>query len=243
MSSIASQQKSKEGPRVFIGYVKYFNFLQEFDPAVFNGHPKIGSIYRVIEDKNGYRLYLGRVTNSNIDGLVLGSNLSGTYGDKWEFEIIELTTDNILDFDLSSESLEQLAKWKDGGNEDVWQLLNYAPTTVSLPTRGAPFDDYLARQIKQMLDIAQQRQMRIPDENPVPVPTPIPQKVVDEMDKIVENGANDFNRIVDTDPETAKTICRLLSHIVSTYNPPLPKDPYQVLYELILKIQGRYNGQ
>lgn len=222
MTSIASQQNTDGGPRVFIGYVKKFKFINGHTSELFGGHPKEGRLYRIIQyPSGGFGLYVGgREKGSKWDGIELGDILSGTYLDKWEFEVVELTEDNILDLAIEPDDLTNLSLWKDSANADLWDKLKSArsvvveiqapqSTTTGVPIQ--PFDEYLRDAIKKALE----------------------QEEEDAATDLIEEGATAFNKISDTNKELAYAICGLLKYIAAELDPK--SATYETIYSALLK--------
>lgn len=128
-------RKKKETEKeydILIGYVRTFDFEEPLDRARLSGHPKIGGIYRLLKDPQGWRLHIGRENNAEgMDGLYLGELsiynkdkdvIKGTFG-RYSFEIMVLNTNNYLDFELSMEDHKQLIEWLDTDNADLWERL------------------------------------------------------------------------------------------------------------------------
>ncbi len=232
MSSIASQQKTKNGPRVFIGYVKYFNFLAQGPRTFFGEHPKEGNIYRIVETvtPKEYRIYIGKDSQSHIDGLVLGQELKGFFPEKWEFEIVEVDKNNILDLNLDSENLRKLDVWNTTNNEDLWKLLEKPPvvqriTDTDIAKLVAPPDDEIEAIIRKALEEISDR-----DEETEETGAMLSPQLEND---IYSMGATDFNTILRNDKHMAMVICGLLRHIAMKYD---EKSPYEDIYKLLQNI-------
>lgn len=82
-------------------YIKKFSYYHPEVAESFSGHPRTGGIYRSL-----YHLHTKHHRLLLPDGIVLGFNqLVGNSGDA-EFDLAEITKDNILDFNLSEEDLD-----------------------------------------------------------------------------------------------------------------------------------------
>jgi hypothetical protein len=182
---------------------------------------------------NEYRLYLGRTTGSIVDGLILGKTLVGNYLGKWEFDIEELTTDNILNFDLSPEQLRQLDIWKTTQNSDVWDVIQKASQILSISKaleidRQSKMVDEMQERINT--DLKEFLKEVVEGEEAV-------KRREDEHDDYKLNkialGADAFNTIVDEDKEMAILICELLIHIADTYK---NKSEFNKIHQILINL-------
>lgn len=110
---------------ILVGFIDKFDFADEKSHNQLSGHPKVGGVYQIIYKNDLYCIHIGHEnTNVNLDGIVLGPELSGNYMDKWSFNVIPLTKDNFIDYPLSVEDMEKVAGWLDSDHKELRKLLN-----------------------------------------------------------------------------------------------------------------------
>jgi len=116
---------------ILVGYVNNFEFKDEATKNNLNGHPIVGRVYQIIKIDGVYYIQIGaEKTQGMLDGITLGESLSGTYGDKWNYDVIPLTKDNYIDFTLNQEDYENVEKWLDTDHQDLRNKVNGVVTPV-----------------------------------------------------------------------------------------------------------------
>src|SRR5258705_1593714 len=122
-------------PEIIIGFIDKFKFLHPEKYTILNGHPKEGRIYRLMRFEDYYNIYIGAEnTNNKLDGILLNDELSGTFNDSWEYNVIPLTKENYLDFPIVEEDLDLLLKWFETDHSDLKKLMG-------LPVKEIPVAD------------------------------------------------------------------------------------------------------
>ncbi len=105
-------------------YVDEFQWLSHMDTEAFSGHPKPKSVYRAIfnKDTRGYRIIYG-TTNGNPQAIVLKNLANKNKGVGYLSNMVILTRDNILNFDISDEDLDKMVFWIDTENKDLDDIM------------------------------------------------------------------------------------------------------------------------
>lgn len=126
-------------PEILVGYVNFFNFQDQHSEAILQGHPKKGRVYQLIKDEEyGYRLHIGRENTKEqlMEGILLGTELSGDHDEKWHFDIAVVNQDNFLDFDISQEDAKKLEYWFQTGNQELKETLTKPTRVVAADSEG-----------------------------------------------------------------------------------------------------------
>lgn len=109
--------------KILIGYVKSFDYTDEQEAAMLNGHPIPGRVYRVIQDSKGYRLHIGREANPmGIDGWMLGSRLKNRLR-AYSFDIQIINPENYSDFNIHPDDVKKMLEWLNNKNKDLYDYL------------------------------------------------------------------------------------------------------------------------
>lgn len=101
-------------------YINSFKYHDKDESKRFFGHPKPGKVYRAekIESQGIYKVPLR--SRDGVGGIVLDPNASEGRDDpgKWEFDISEVTEDNLSQFDISIDDLNIIQEeWIDDYEE------------------------------------------------------------------------------------------------------------------------------
>lgn len=115
--------------KFLIGYVRNFEYLSPDVQAVFDPHPVVGGVYQILERDGQYIIHLGELAaNKQFKGIFLGPSLEAETEGKWRSDIVVITKDNMLDFPISSENLQQIGNWLDSEHK---QLKDELTTKIS----------------------------------------------------------------------------------------------------------------
>jgi len=138
---MAKRKKAEKATNVeiLVGYVKHFKFNDKFSEDLLMGHPKEGRIYQIIKDDlYGYRLHVGEENTKDkaMSGILLGHELQGNYGNRWEFDVALINNDNYLDFDITTEDLEKLQGWLQDGNAKLKEVLERPVAVATMSENG-----------------------------------------------------------------------------------------------------------
>ena len=124
---------------ITVGYVNAFSFSDANQQSELGGHPIPGRVYQLIKLNDEYLLQIGKaLTKSNIDGIMLGPSLVGSFHGKWEFDISEITQINIHEFDISPDDIEVVAKWVESGNKELNHLIDVSTLDPTPEIRHEP---------------------------------------------------------------------------------------------------------
>jgi len=130
--------KKQEEPKVLVGYVNEFEFIDKKSLELFNGHPAVGRIYQLIyDDTYGYRLHIGSdKTKQGLQGILLGPELASNYDNRWKFDISLVTKENFINFDIISDDIKYLSEWFGDPSELLKDVINQEVRIVANNDNG-----------------------------------------------------------------------------------------------------------
>ena len=136
---------NSENSKVVVLYVKDFKWLDQYTAEHFGGHLKNKRVYRAIYNKDidSYRvLYTieGRHNAVNLPSLITKS------GAMYTSNIVLIDKQNIVDFDISEEDLDQIIKWDD--HKDLKKIIDER-RVVSQDQQEPEFIQELFKMVKQ----------------------------------------------------------------------------------------------
>lgn len=104
-------------------YVKNFKWLDMVRAEGYQGHPRVGEVYRAIHGTNtdNYKLVISPSLTLLTDQLVITKE-EETY---CVSDLIEITKQNIIELNLDEKQLDRLAAWMANDNQDLKKM--YGP--------------------------------------------------------------------------------------------------------------------
>jgi hypothetical protein len=105
-------------------FIKSFEWNSAEDRVRFNGHPHQSEVYRMIHHNQSKTDSIIISVNNQVDALTFDKLVDKEPDKVYTSEILEITLENILDFDLSTKELDKLLEWMDSKNEDLLRKLN-----------------------------------------------------------------------------------------------------------------------
>lgn len=206
-----------EGYDILVGFIKKFTYRDEEAKEKMWGHPEVGRVYRIIHDKNGYRLHIGRENNdAGLDGLFLGKKLKGEQ-DSFIFQIEIVTPDNFLDLNISREDTISVTQWLTTDNKDMWARL-------VMEANGGTHVINSIEDITKLRDLIEKNTPPV-EEFKLVDSTVSFQAARDDSGNVSQDDVNiakslshSLNVICDNEPDSFYTIVDILSYIASTYH-------------------------
>lgn len=206
-------------PKILVGYVESFTFINPEHQEALSGHPKIGRIYRIFETEGAYMLHIGaKNTAGRLEGIALGDTLSGTYDAKWTFTVIPISPDNYLDYPITEEDLTSLLEWFENDHADLRRLMGFNIRPVDLSeVKSKPSNDGEVKFYNE-----DGKEIATPDAADI-------NRIKDIITKAVEGGhgarrrelvgliSDSLNYLMDTDPVLVEVLNDLFQHLSATY--------------------------
>ena len=206
-------------PKILVGYVESFTFINPEHQEALSGHPKVGRIYRIFETDGAYMLHIGaKNTAGKLEGIALGDSLSGTYDAKWTFSVIPINPNNYLDYPIIEEDLTLLLEWFENDHADLRRLMGFSIRPVDLDEvkPGLTNDEGVKFYNETGKEIA------IPNDAEI-------SRIKDIITKAVEGGhgarrrelvgliSDSLNYLMDIDPVLVEVLNDLFQHLSATY--------------------------
>lgn len=122
---------SSETSKVVLLYVKDFKWTDQYLTEQFAGHLRLKRVYRAIYNKptESYRvIYLYDRSSQAIN---LPSLVKKTEEMNYTSDIIEITSNNIVDYEICEEDLDQIIKW--GDHKDLNKIISEKRVTSPEP--------------------------------------------------------------------------------------------------------------
>ena len=121
-------------------YIKNFKYADMGLKDNFFGHPKPGKVYKAIKGENFYEVPLK--SKSNILGIRLDLQESFHGDGKWNYDICEITEDNLDEFDISIEDLQEIEKeWREEDINEELLVNNSDNEEEKIESPEVPFKD------------------------------------------------------------------------------------------------------
>lgn len=132
LDQITITDTSPDKFKYLIGYIKHFEYLATDVQEIFNPHPITGHVYQILERDGQYIIHIGESNKPELKlkGIFLGSQLSGEVENKWVSDIVVITKENMLDFNIPSEDLIKINTWLETDHKDLKDTL-YTKSTLS----------------------------------------------------------------------------------------------------------------
>lgn len=207
----------KEGPtQVLVGLIKEFQYEDKYTEKAMQGHPKKGRVYRILKDKIPgaadqflYRVHVGQENNGNkLDGIMLGDSLQGNHFGRWQYDIVELTPENYLDYDIEQEDLKSITQWFETNNEDLTKLLE---------------GDILTVDTAEAEDVPQLREMELPQEYSLPQELKELLEQSQSYGEILTNLSKNISKLANGNESKMLSIAEMIDDL-STYNNSFPEN-------------------
>ncbi len=200
-----------EGYEILIGYIREFTYNDDFADQM-GGHPLAGRCYRIIKDKEGYRIHIGRENNQlGLDGLYLGKKLKSKQP-QYKFDIEVVTPTNYLDLGINKEDTKKVVEWLESDNADMWAQLK----AESEGTTG------VLQQLSDIVKFREEIENRADEVNDAELKFSARPDIHGQFDtrdiEVAQRMANGLNIISDNEPDAFYTIVDLIEYIASTYS-------------------------
>lgn len=119
--------------KILLGYVIKFDYVDEQEQDLLEGHPLPGRVYRLIKDEDGYRLHIGRENNAaHIDGWMLGKRLKNKLR-AYSFDIQVIDAENYSDIKLHPDDVTKMVDWLKDDHKDLYEYIN-GTKPIAVPT-------------------------------------------------------------------------------------------------------------
>jgi hypothetical protein len=107
-------------------YTKHFKWTEPANHEIMLGNPKPNKVYQAIKntDAESYRVFYKIEGQPTYQGVFLSHIKSDSEKVGFVGDMVEITTTNILDFELSPEELTKLYDWIKDGSKDLMTELN-----------------------------------------------------------------------------------------------------------------------
>lgn len=207
----------KQGPtQIIVGLIKSFEYGDKNTQKAMGGHPKVGRVYRILKDKIPeaedqflYRVHIGREHNVNkLDGILLGDSLQGEHFGRWQYDIVELTPSNYLDYNIEEQDLKLITQWFETDNEDLKQIIDNDILTVD--TAEADFGQ-------------QSSEMSTPQEYTLPEELMNILSKENSYGEVMKDLSSNISRLVNGNESKMMAICEMIDDL-STYNNSFPEN-------------------
>ena len=117
---MALTKELDNGASIVILYVKKFNWLTEKESKMLGGEPYTGRIYRALKDPvtSAYYVSIDHKIESypRVEGVRLTDLKYKTT--EWECEMIELTDNNIIEYEILAEDYKKISDWIESDHID-----------------------------------------------------------------------------------------------------------------------------
>ncbi len=107
-------------------YVEEFTWSQQIYNSMYEGHPKEGGVYRAAYNPESGWHFVIISEASPVKAIVIPSLVSEN-GIDWVGKIVNLTKENIINYNLKEEQLDEIIKWMDSNSEDIFKPQIPAP--------------------------------------------------------------------------------------------------------------------
>ncbi len=117
---MALSKQLDNGASIVLLYAKEFQWFSDKESKMLGGEPTSGRVYRALKDPQTSAYYVsidhGVKTGPRVEGVRL-SNLKYKTPE-WLCDMVEITDDNITDFDISTEDYKKISDWSLTGHQD-----------------------------------------------------------------------------------------------------------------------------
>ena len=137
---MALTKQLDNGASIVLLYAKKFNWFTEKESKLLGGEPASGRVYRALKDPTTLAYYVSvdhEVKSSpRVEGVRLTDLVYKTT--EWECEMVEITDDNIIDFDISPEDYKKINEWVESDHID---FINHLEKKQGLDVIASRKDD------------------------------------------------------------------------------------------------------
>ncbi len=113
-------KKLNNGASIVLLYAKQFEWFSDKESKLLGGEPFTGRVYRALKDPNTSAYYVSVDHTIQSSPRVEGVRLTDLQykTPEWECNMVEITDDNITDFDISTEDYKKINDWVESDHKD-----------------------------------------------------------------------------------------------------------------------------